>query len=241
MAVAPDGTWLAIASGATSVEIWDAITSQQVAVLTSRRGLMEAVVVTPDGIRLVTADSGQTLHIRDLATCAISAVMRVDRPLRGCAWSPSGQLLAVVGDAGLYLFALDPSFPVGGRLVAEHEPAQLKAICREIAAAGTSWAPQLSGHNRRDRAPLAEVGDAWYRDRHSWAGSNTGKPGATQHKAYANSGGVLAKGNDESAADNQANGPTPACAGVPECRADRRGRHRERARRDSVRNSERRV
>ena len=33
--------------------------------------------------------------------------VRADSELEGCAWSPDGRLLAVVGGAGLYLFAFN--------------------------------------------------------------------------------------------------------------------------------------
>jgi hypothetical protein len=33
--------------------------------------------------------------------------MRVEQPLGDCAWSPSGHLLSVAGNAGLYLFAFN--------------------------------------------------------------------------------------------------------------------------------------
>jgi hypothetical protein len=33
--------------------------------------------------------------------------MRTDSMLSDCVWSPSGHLLAVVSDAGLYLFAFN--------------------------------------------------------------------------------------------------------------------------------------
>jgi hypothetical protein len=33
--------------------------------------------------------------------------MRAGGPLSDCAWSPSGHLLAVVGNVGLYMFAFN--------------------------------------------------------------------------------------------------------------------------------------
>jgi WD40 repeat protein len=66
-----------------------------------------AVAIAPDGTRFASASSNQTVHIWDLATGGISAVMRVDRPLEACVWSPSGHLLAAAGDAGIYLFTFN--------------------------------------------------------------------------------------------------------------------------------------
>jgi WD40 repeat protein len=105
VAVAPDGTWLA-ASGDETVRIWDAATGQQRALLDGHTG-SPVVAVAPDGTWLATTSRDGTVRIWDPATGRISALMRVESQLEGCTWSPSGDLLAVAGDA-IYLFAFKP-------------------------------------------------------------------------------------------------------------------------------------
>jgi WD40 repeat protein len=105
VAVAPDGTWLA-ASGDEMVRIWDAVTGQQVALLDGHTG-SPVVAIAPDGTWLATTSREGTVRIWDPATGCISALMRVESQLEGCTWSPSGDLLAVAGDA-IYLFAFKP-------------------------------------------------------------------------------------------------------------------------------------
>jgi hypothetical protein len=54
------------------------------------------------------------VRIWEPAAGRISAFMRTDSPLKDCAWSPSGQLLAVAGEAGLYLFTFKSRVPRAG-------------------------------------------------------------------------------------------------------------------------------
>jgi len=104
-AVAPDGSWLATASDDGTARIWDATTGQQRATLTGHDGPVYAVAAAPDGAWLATANADRTVRIWDASTGTSAAIMRVDSPVSACTWSPSGHLLAVAGEAGLYMFA----------------------------------------------------------------------------------------------------------------------------------------
>jgi WD40 repeat protein len=98
--------WLA-ASDDRTVRIWDAATGKQRAILTGHTGWVTTVAVAPGGTWLATASHDQTVRIWDPATGAISALMRVDSPLEDCVWSSSGDLIAVAGHAGLYVFVFN--------------------------------------------------------------------------------------------------------------------------------------
>jgi hypothetical protein len=84
VAISPDGTWLASASDR---------------LLASARD------------RVLARASGSwdgSVRIWDTATGRARAVMRVESPLSACAWDLSGQVLAVAGGGGLYLFTFNP-------------------------------------------------------------------------------------------------------------------------------------
>ena len=104
VAVAPDGTWLATGSFDATVRIWDAASGQLRASLVGHDGLVRAVAIAPDGTWLATVSDDRTTRVWDTVTGDVAAVMRVSGLPRDCAWSPDGRLLAVAGDAGLYLF-----------------------------------------------------------------------------------------------------------------------------------------
>ena len=104
VAVAPDGTWLAPTRRDGSVRVWDPATGQQRVTLSGRADDVSAVAIAPDGIWLATVSDDGSVRVWDPVTAGTRAAMRVDRPLADCAWSPSGQSLVVVGDAGLYHF-----------------------------------------------------------------------------------------------------------------------------------------
>lgn len=63
MAIAPDGTWLATASG-TTVRIWDPATGQQTGGLTGHTSQIVAVAIAPDGTWLATADDEDAGMVR---------------------------------------------------------------------------------------------------------------------------------------------------------------------------------
>ncbi len=107
VAVAPDGTWLATASRDGTARIWDPATGREHHRLTSRKREMGAVAIRPGNNWLAAASYDGELRIWDPVTRDLKAVMRVDSELYNCQWSPSGNSLAAVGSAGIYLFAFN--------------------------------------------------------------------------------------------------------------------------------------
>jgi WD40 repeat protein len=107
LAIAPDGTWLASGNEAKTVWIWDIATGQRRVTLTGHNDGVTAVAIAPNGTWLATTSLDGTIRIWHPATGAIRALMRVDRRLKACTWSPTGHMLAAAGDAGLYLFTFN--------------------------------------------------------------------------------------------------------------------------------------
>jgi WD40 repeat protein len=105
VAVAPDGTWLATGGHDRTVRIWDTATGYQRGILVGHDGPVYAVTVAPDGTWLATASHDRTVRIWDPADGSITALMRIEHPASACTWDPAGDLLAVAGNAGPYLFA----------------------------------------------------------------------------------------------------------------------------------------
>ena len=110
--IAPDGSWLATGNQDLSIRIWDADTGRQRTALTGHTGRIQAIAITPDGSRLASAQWNGSLCVWDPSTPKPIALMRVNQPLQGCAWSPSGQSLAAVGYAGVYHFVFKHQIPV---------------------------------------------------------------------------------------------------------------------------------
>jgi WD40 repeat protein len=90
------------------VRIWDLESGRLRAELTGHAGAVTAVAIAPDGAWLASAGEDGSVRIWDPVSGGIGALMRVDRPLRACAWGPFSQSLAVAGVAGLYHFTFKP-------------------------------------------------------------------------------------------------------------------------------------
>jgi WD40 repeat protein len=90
------------------VRIWEKSTGQQRVTLTGSTGELCAFAAAPDSAWLAAAADDGTMRIWNTATGRTGAVMRMDDPLRDCAWSPSGQSLAAAGTGGLYCYTFKP-------------------------------------------------------------------------------------------------------------------------------------
>ena len=69
---------------------------------------VRALAIAPEGTWLAAVSGDGTARIWDPAARRIGAVMRVEQLLNDCAWSPSGQMIAVAGDGGVYGYTFKP-------------------------------------------------------------------------------------------------------------------------------------
>ena len=68
IAVAPDGSWLAVAGLDPEVQVWDTVTGKQRFVLDGHRSAVYAAAAAPDGSWLATGSGDGTVRIWDVAT-----------------------------------------------------------------------------------------------------------------------------------------------------------------------------
>ena len=109
VAIAPDGTWLATASGDRTVRIWDPATGQQLRTLTGHTARGSRVAIAPDGTWLATADAGDTVWTWDPATGQqLRALTGHTGRVGEVAIAPDGTWLATA-DAGETVRIWDPA------------------------------------------------------------------------------------------------------------------------------------
>jgi WD40 repeat protein len=104
VAVAPDCTWLATASGDHAVRVWDGATAAVRAIMKGHTGPVRSTAIAPDGGRLASVGDDHTVRVWAAATAAGVASMRVDGSLYGCVWKQDGTGIALAGAKGVYLF-----------------------------------------------------------------------------------------------------------------------------------------
>jgi WD40 repeat protein len=99
VAVAPDGSWLAIGGDDGTVRIWDQATGEERAVLTGHSGAVRTVAVAPDGSWLATGGADGTVRIWDpVAGQERAAATPRIRAVNAVAVAPDGSWLATGGD-----------------------------------------------------------------------------------------------------------------------------------------------
>ncbi|MFI1169624.1 WD40 repeat domain-containing protein, partial [Streptomyces sp. NPDC020801] len=96
VAIAPDGSWLAIVSAYGAVRLWDRATGTSTTTFTGHTDRLKAVAIAPDGTWLATAeDNAGTVRLWDRATGACTATLtgHTDR-VEAVAIAPDGTWLA---------------------------------------------------------------------------------------------------------------------------------------------------
>src|ERR1035441_7329029 len=95
VAVAPDGSWLALACGNGAVRIYDAATGQQRAILAGHSYALYAVAIASDGSWLASPAEDRTVRIWDTATGRKRTVLTGHTgPVRAVAIAPDGSWLS---------------------------------------------------------------------------------------------------------------------------------------------------
>ena len=99
IAVAPDGSWLAVAGLDPRVRVWDVATARQLFVLDGHRAEVYAAAIAPDGSWLATGGGDGTVRIWHAATGKQQAVLSGHRgAVYTVAIAPDGNWLATGGD-----------------------------------------------------------------------------------------------------------------------------------------------
>ncbi|MEH1168986.1 NB-ARC domain-containing protein [Micromonospora sp. CPCC 205539] len=108
MAIAPDGSWLATTGRGGTVVIRDTSSGRERTKLTGHTGEVSVVAITPDGAWVATTTTDGTVRIWSPGSGSCVAMMRVEREITACAWSPVRYELFAGGPAGLYRFDFKP-------------------------------------------------------------------------------------------------------------------------------------
>ncbi len=101
VAMRPDGSQLATASGDDTVRLWDANSGALLQTLEGHEELVRAVVFSSDGSQLATASGDQTARIWDVVTGEERRTIVHETALWGVALSPDGERMATAGDDGV--------------------------------------------------------------------------------------------------------------------------------------------
>lgn len=93
IAISPDGSRIASASGDQTVRIWDSATGESLLVLKGHRGWVEAVAFSADGRRVASGGRDNLVKVWDIS--------RHTAPVHGVAFSPDGRMVATAAADGI--------------------------------------------------------------------------------------------------------------------------------------------
>lgn len=93
IAISPDGSRIASASGDQTVRIWDSATGEGLLVLKGHRGWVEAVAFSADGRRVASGGRDNLVKVWDIS--------RHTAPVHGVAFAADGRVVATAGAEGV--------------------------------------------------------------------------------------------------------------------------------------------
>jgi WD40 repeat protein len=109
-AFSPDSTLLAATTSDGAVHLWDMRNRAPLPALTGHNATATCCAFSPMGNELATVDMTGAVLIWDLSTRTCKAGLRVATAIRHIAWEPTGNVLAVIGDAGPFRLAYRRSY-----------------------------------------------------------------------------------------------------------------------------------
>jgi WD40 repeat protein len=80
--------------------VWDLASGKELQTLAGHSNMVNAVAVTPDGKRAVSASRDESLRVWDLATGKVVAAFTADAPLLSCAVGPDGRVIVAGDESG---------------------------------------------------------------------------------------------------------------------------------------------
>ncbi|WP_424535601.1 NB-ARC domain-containing protein [Sphaerisporangium viridialbum] len=108
-AFSPDGRRLASTSHDRTVRVWDVRTARLRQTLRGHSGGVSACAFTSDGGLLASAGYDRQIRVWETNTYRQVCALRVAAPLLRLAWHPTEPLLALTGQAGVYLLRYLPN------------------------------------------------------------------------------------------------------------------------------------
>jgi WD40 repeat protein len=104
----PDSIRVATSGKHGTARIWDARSGQELMLLAGHEKAVTATAWSPDGALLATASDDGSVRLWHTDTGAEAAVLRPGRKIRGLAWHPSGDQIAIAVDDHVELWGSDP-------------------------------------------------------------------------------------------------------------------------------------
>jgi WD40 repeat protein len=99
MAYSPDGKRIVSGGQDQTLRVWDALTGEELLVITGHSRRVASVAISPDGKRIVSSSDDDTLRVWDAATG--KEALRLEGAMKGATslkYSPDGEMIAAAGD-----------------------------------------------------------------------------------------------------------------------------------------------